>query len=307
MSLTRMLLWVMIGCLKSFIYFKVPADLNQQRSEQYVQTQGQGQTQSYTSSPTIKSEMAVSSNELSLSAPLQMATSGATVLADVDSDEPKQMVHPSTGIQAAHCDHKGSGSSMPSDDGYNWRKYGQKHVKGSEFPRSYYKCTHPNCEVKKLFERSHDGQITEIIYKGTHDHPKPQPNRRYSAGTIMSLQEERSDKVSFLAGRDGKRKSIKVISISRYNFYVDLFAFLSGSMYGQMSHTMEPNGTPDLSPVTANDDSAEVGEGDDDDPFSKRRYSSLSSAYILLLSMSKSFLTRTFLNFAKQKDGCPCG
>ncbi|KAJ4725222.1 putative WRKY transcription factor [Melia azedarach] len=224
----------------------VPADLNQQRSEQYVQTQGQGQTQSYTSSPTIKSEMAVSSNELSLSAPLQMATSGATVLADVDSDEPKQMVHPSTGIQAAHCDHKGSGSSMPSDDGYNWRKYGQKHVKGSEFPRSYYKCTHPNCEVKKLFERSHDGQITEIIYKGTHDHPKPQPNRRYSAGTIMSLQEERSDKVSFLAGRDG-------------------------SMYGQMSHTMEPNGTPDLSPVTANDDSAEVGEGDDDDPFSKRR------------------------------------
>lgn len=40
----------------------------------------------------------------------------------------------------------------------------------------YYKCTHPNCEVKKLFERSHDGQITNIVYKGTHDHSKPQPS-----------------------------------------------------------------------------------------------------------------------------------
>ncbi|KAL4566898.1 hypothetical protein LXL04_031024 [Taraxacum kok-saghyz] len=61
-----------------------------------------------------------------------------------------------------------------SDDGYNWRKYGQKVVKGSEFPRSYYKCTHPNCEVKKILESSFTGQITEIMYKGNHDHPKPQ-------------------------------------------------------------------------------------------------------------------------------------
>ncbi|KAL4557313.1 hypothetical protein LXL04_035487 [Taraxacum kok-saghyz] len=57
-----------------------------------------------------------------------------------------------------------------SEDGYNWRKYGQKQVKGSEYPRSYYKCTHPNCQVKKKVERSHDGHITEIIYKGAHNH-----------------------------------------------------------------------------------------------------------------------------------------
>lgn len=63
----------------------------------------------------------------------------------------------------------------PSYDGYNWRKYGQKHVKGSEYPRSYYKCTHPNCPVKKKVERSFDGQIAEIVYKGEHTHPKPQP------------------------------------------------------------------------------------------------------------------------------------
>lgn len=74
-------------------------------------------------------------------------------------------------------------SDSPSYDGYNWRKYGQKQVKGSEYPRSYYKCTHPNCPVKKKVERSLDGQIAEIVYKGEHSHSKPQPPKRNSSGT----------------------------------------------------------------------------------------------------------------------------
>ncbi|ONK81995.1 uncharacterized protein A4U43_C01F35030 [Asparagus officinalis] len=71
-----------------------------------------------------------------------------------------------------------------AEDGYNWRKYGQKHVKGSEYPRSYYKCTHASCPVKKKVERNHEGQVTEIIYKGAHNHPKPAQNRR--AGVLSS-------------------------------------------------------------------------------------------------------------------------
>ncbi|KAK6943213.1 WRKY domain [Dillenia turbinata] len=67
-----------------------------------------------------------------------------------------------------------------SEDGYNWRKYGQKQVKGSENPRSYYKCTYPNCPTKKKVERSLDGHITEIVYKGTHNHLKPQSTRKSS-------------------------------------------------------------------------------------------------------------------------------
>ncbi|CAN0903860.1 WRKY transcription factor WRKY24 [Linum grandiflorum] len=69
-----------------------------------------------------------------------------------------------------------------AEDGYNWRKYGQKQVKGSENPRSYYKCTFPNCPTKKKVEkRSSDGQITEIVYKGSHNHPKPQSKQRSSS------------------------------------------------------------------------------------------------------------------------------
>ncbi|BAT97531.1 hypothetical protein LR48_Vigan11g097900 [Vigna angularis] len=60
-----------------------------------------------------------------------------------------------------------------SEDGYNWRKYGEKQVKGSENPRSYYKCTYPNCPTKKKVERSLEGHVTEIVYRGSHNHPKP--------------------------------------------------------------------------------------------------------------------------------------
>ncbi|KAL0003774.1 hypothetical protein SO802_011335 [Lithocarpus litseifolius] len=78
----------------------------------------------------------------------------------------------------SHFDQRSQPSTFavdkPADDGYNWRKYGQKQVKGSEFPRSYYKCTFSGCPVKKKVERSLDGQVTEIIYKGQHNHQPPQ-------------------------------------------------------------------------------------------------------------------------------------
>ncbi|KAK9159215.1 hypothetical protein Scep_005789 [Stephania cephalantha] len=82
-----------------------------------------------------------------------------------------------------------------SDDGYNWRKYGQKQVKGSENPRSYYKCTYPNCPIKKKVERSLDGQITEIVYKGSHNHPKPQSTRRSSSNSSQSIQQQQHSSI----------------------------------------------------------------------------------------------------------------
>lgn len=196
-------------------FLKVTTDPYNQRSEQSEQVQGQCQSQLLVALPVVKSEMAVTSSQLSLSAPVNIVASGASAPAESDLDELNQRGNLNSGVQTAQFDNKGNGhSAVTSDDGYNWRKYGQKHVKGSEFPRSYYKCTHPNCEVKKLFERSHDGQITEIIYKGTHDHPKPQPSRRYNTSNIMSIQEERSDKFSSLTGRDGKGRYFGSMSIN---------------------------------------------------------------------------------------------
>ncbi|KAL0371561.1 UNVERIFIED_CONTAM: WRKY transcription factor 71 [Sesamum angustifolium] len=60
------------------------------------------------------------------------------------------------------------------EDGYRWRKYGQKAVKNSPFPRSYYRCTTASCNVKKRVERScNDPTIVVTTYEGQHTHPSP--------------------------------------------------------------------------------------------------------------------------------------
>ncbi|CAH8348450.1 unnamed protein product [Eruca vesicaria subsp. sativa] len=62
-------------------------------------------------------------------------------------------------------------SNGMSDDGYKWRKYGQKSIKNSPNPRSYYKCTNSICNAKKQVERSIDDPNTYIItYEGFHLH-----------------------------------------------------------------------------------------------------------------------------------------
>ncbi|KAK2414334.1 WRKY transcription factor [Trifolium repens] len=64
------------------------------------------------------------------------------------------------------CFGKGMG-----DDGYRWRKYGQKSIKNSPNPRSYYRCTNPRCGAKKQVERSIEDPDTLIItYEGLHLH-----------------------------------------------------------------------------------------------------------------------------------------
>ncbi|KAF0923586.1 hypothetical protein E2562_006581 [Oryza meyeriana var. granulata] len=60
------------------------------------------------------------------------------------------------------------------EDGYRWRKYGQKAVKNSSYPRSYYRCTAPRCGVKKRVERSQqDPSMVITTYEGQHTHPSP--------------------------------------------------------------------------------------------------------------------------------------
>ncbi|MQL89026.1 hypothetical protein Taro_021604 [Colocasia esculenta] len=68
------------------------------------------------------------------------------------------------------------------DDGYKWRKYGQKVVKNTQHPRSYYRCTQDNCRVKKRVERlAEDPRMVITTYEGRHvhspsrdeDEPKP--------------------------------------------------------------------------------------------------------------------------------------
>ncbi|XP_010430513.1 PREDICTED: probable WRKY transcription factor 56 [Camelina sativa] len=85
-----------------------------------------------------------------------------------------------------HCN-KGKGKRSPAmqriafhtrsdddvlDDGYRWRKYGQKSVKNNAHPRSYYRCTYHTCNVKKQVQRlAKDPNVVVTTYEGVHNHP----------------------------------------------------------------------------------------------------------------------------------------
>ncbi|XP_051144612.1 probable WRKY transcription factor 3 [Andrographis paniculata] len=149
-----------------------------------VQPQGQGQMHIQSEYASLSAAPAMSMSQLhslplSASLPQQQIQAPLTAPKMTDSSDvsfPDQKPQPQNIV-----------IDKPSDDGYNWRKYGQKQVKGSEFPRSYYKCTFPNCPVKKKVERSLDGQITEIIYKGQHNHHPPSKRPRDSGNTSEAV------------------------------------------------------------------------------------------------------------------------
>ncbi|KAG5624213.1 hypothetical protein H5410_009431 [Solanum commersonii] len=145
-------------------------------SSSYMQMQMQAEDQCSSQVASVEAlghELSIDPNEFSL----QIKECLRTSLDNKPSDnQGKQFEQP----EVSQSENKTSFGALdkPACDGYNWRKYGQKKVKASEFPRSYYKCTHLKCLVKKKVERSVDGHITEITYNGRHNHDQPTKQRK---------------------------------------------------------------------------------------------------------------------------------
>lgn len=170
-------------------------------------------------------------------------------------------------------------TDRPSYDGYNWRKYGQKQVKGSEYPRSYYKCTHPNCPVKKKVERALDGQIAEIVYKGEHNHSKPQPPRRGSSGTQFQADGTAVEDNNQLPsghlnemneGSEGRVENHNEIGLSGHSYQGKVPQLYDSLATGGIS---VGGGTPDNSCGLSGEceEGSKGLEAEDDEPRSKRR------------------------------------
>lgn len=229
-----------------------------------------------------------------------------TVGGSIEHSTPLEVQADEEGDQRVNGDSLAAGAGgTPSEDGYNWRKYGQKQVKGSEFPRSYYKCTHPNCSVKKKVERSHEGHITEIIYKGAHNHPKPPPSRRSGMGPInphVDMQVDNPEHVEPQNGVDGgdmgwANAQKGNITAGAVNWKPDNFEATSSASVGpeycnQSTNLQAQNGTyfdsgdaVDGSSTFSNEEeeddqgthgSVSLGyDGEGDESESKRRYMSL--------------------------------
>ncbi|CAJ1938690.1 unnamed protein product [Sphenostylis stenocarpa] len=72
------------------------------------------------------------------------------------------------------CRLKGESNTPPSDS-WAWRKYGQKPIKGSPYPRGYYRCSSSKgCPARKQVERSClDPTMLVVTYSSDHNHPWP--------------------------------------------------------------------------------------------------------------------------------------
>ncbi|XAR59270.1 hypothetical protein NMG60_11015014 [Bertholletia excelsa] len=67
------------------------------------------------------------------------------------------------------------GETAPPSDSWAWRKYGQKPIKGSPYPRGYYRCSSSKgCPARKQVERSReDPTLLVVTYAFEHNHPSP--------------------------------------------------------------------------------------------------------------------------------------
>ncbi|XVE64296.1 hypothetical protein DITRI_Ditri07aG0089600 [Diplodiscus trichospermus] len=76
-----------------------------------------------------------------------------------------------------------------SSDPWAWRKYGQKPIKGSPYPRNYYRCSSSKgCSARKQVERSNlDPNIFIVSYTGDHTHPRPTHRNSLAGSTRNKL------------------------------------------------------------------------------------------------------------------------
>lgn len=114
--------------------------------------------------------------------------------------------------------------SPANTDGYSWKKYaaligrsphpgttsdpryGEKVLKETGVPRSYYKCSVPGCNAKKYVEYTEDGDVAECIIKGEHNHSRSRAGARASesgGGVVRASTRRRQPKPAMLVVRVG--------------------------------------------------------------------------------------------------------
>ncbi|KAH0448078.1 hypothetical protein IEQ34_021878 [Dendrobium chrysotoxum] len=200
--------------------------------------------------------------------------SSDTLNSNLNSNHGPILDDPQEGDDGPKGEYASAFLGAPTEDGYNWRKYGQKQVKGSDYPRSYYKCTHPNCEVKKKVERSQDGHAKEIIYKGLHNHLKSSTHCKSS----IPLSHSGNDlQIDGLEQNDGKQDELDANQYASVPIEQCEQSNPVQSLDGPYAET--PDGV-DASSFFSNDDEDEQethgsaspdGDSDGDETESKRR------------------------------------
>ncbi|XP_061981388.1 WRKY transcription factor 44-like [Populus nigra] len=115
--------------------------------------------------------------------------------------------------QQQHTD-RGRRRLVLPEDGFEWKKYGQKFIKNIGKFRGYFRCQKRNCMAKKRAEWSNPENL-RIVYEGSHSH-------------ASSTQDSSS------ASSQGTPSSS---AANQYNLYTQLFGNQPASSTHDQDHT----------------------------------------------------------------------
>ncbi|KAI6707092.1 hypothetical protein NL676_010054 [Syzygium grande] len=134
-----------------------------------------------------------------------------------------------------------NGLEGPHDDGYSWRKYGQKDILGATYPRSYYRCTYrntQNCWATKQVQRSdEDPTVFEITYRAPVSPEKQEQTQiNHQNNQQQQLQQQQQQSQEILSKfRTGLRVDTNDLDSNEIAYYP--FSFPSASVgFLQIEH-----------------------------------------------------------------------
>ncbi|XP_047048374.1 transcription factor WRKY19-like [Lolium rigidum] len=88
------------------------------------------------------------------------------------SGMPKKRKMMEKGDRRVRVSSAAGGADAREDDGFSWRKYGQKEILGAQHPRAYYRCTHRKTQgcaaIKQVQRADEDPTLYDVTYHGTH-------------------------------------------------------------------------------------------------------------------------------------------
>ncbi|CAN7063449.1 unnamed protein product [Brassica oleracea var. botrytis] len=109
-----------------------------------------------------------------VASPFQTSLATSPISFEIGDKDEKKKRKRHKDDQVIHVFKTKSVKEIALDDGYKWRKYGKKPIRGNPFPRHYHKCSNPNCIVKKKIERdTSNPEYVLTTYEGRHNHPSP--------------------------------------------------------------------------------------------------------------------------------------
>ncbi|KAF2940509.1 hypothetical protein DAI22_03g277600 [Oryza sativa Japonica Group] len=128
-----------------------------------------------------------------------------------DDEEPTPTPPPAPPPETAPSTVGGGGGDgvqlvMP-EDGYEWKKYGQKFIKNIQKNRSYFRCRDQRCGAKKKVEwHPHDpGLNLRVVYDGAHHHGSPSSAAGEGGASAAAAANQYDLSTQYFGGAGGPR------------------------------------------------------------------------------------------------------